>query len=85
MLLRTTTTGIALVTLVLGLAQPVGAGASQSAPPPLSADQALPDLASAFGSGSFGRWIVDGFGLPAYRYDVDELAVRTAAAHRLEE
>jgi hypothetical protein len=50
-------------------------------------------VASGFGSGSFGRWLVDGFGLPAFRYDVDEqvaararqpeLAGGTAAQHEI--
>jgi hypothetical protein len=42
-----------------------------AAPPPLSAERALPDLSSRYGSGSFGRWSVDGFGLPAYDYAID--------------
>jgi hypothetical protein len=34
---------------------------------------ARPDsIASAYGSGSFGRWEVDAFGLPLYRYTADE-------------
>ena len=57
---------------VLVVAPPAGVGARQSGPAPLSADQSAPDVASAVGSGSFGRWIVDRFGLPVYRYDVDE-------------
>lgn len=71
------TRGVALVGLVVALALPANAGAGQSAPAPLSADQAPADVASTFGSGSFGRWTVDRFGLPAYRYEVDEqLAAR---------
>ncbi len=31
------------------------------------------NISSSLGSGDFGRWRVDGFGLPSYRYAVDEL------------
>ncbi len=41
-------------------------------PPALSLDHARPSLASSYGSGSFGTWEVDAFGLPAYRYTADE-------------
>ena len=30
-------------------------------------------MASTYGSGAFGQWTVDAHGLPAYRYDIDEL------------
>jgi Glycosyl hydrolase 36 superfamily, catalytic domain/Glycosyltransferase family 36 len=86
----------ALALLASALALPGSAAARPapaSAPAPLSADQTPADVASTFGSGSFGRWTVDGFGLPAYRYEVDEqVAVRarqpelngaTAAQHEL--
>ena len=42
------------------------------------------DLASTYGSGSFGRWLVDGFGLPAYRYNVDEARDRDARQPELD-
>jgi hypothetical protein len=42
-----------------------------AAPPPLSADHTRPDIDSSAGSGIFGSWFVDGFGLPAYRYRLD--------------
>jgi hypothetical protein len=71
---------------------PAGAAAA-AAPAPLSADTSLPDLASSFGSGSFGTWTVDADGLPAYRYELDEqtapqarqpeVAGSTAAWHQL--
>ena len=32
----------------------------------------LPPITSTYGSGDFGRWTVDHFGLPAYRYTMDE-------------
>ena len=51
-------------------------------PPPLSADRSLPDVSSTFGSGSFGRWRVDGFGLPAYDYAIDPATA--AQAHQSE-
>ena len=65
-----------LLAFIAGLAVPSAAAA---APAPLSADHTRADVRSRYGSGSFGRWIVDGFGLPAYRYDVDE---QTAARAR---
>ncbi len=85
---------VAVVVAVLaGLASPVAAPARPFAPAPLSRYQARADVASTFGSGSFGRWVVDSFGLPAFRYDIDEqvvararqaeLAGRTAAQHEL--
>jgi glycosyl hydrolase family 36/glycosyl transferase family 36 len=90
--LRPAATGAALLTFVVGPASPV-AGARRSAPAPLSAERTPSDVASTFGSGSFGRWIVDRFGLPAFRYDVDEqvaprarqpeLGGGTAAQHEL--
>jgi hypothetical protein len=54
--------------VLLGVLAP---SALAAGPPPLSADRDLPDLSSAYGSGSFGRWGVDGFGLPAYDYTID--------------
>ncbi len=48
------------------------ARASPVAPPPLSDGGSAPSLASRYGSGSFGSWGVDDFGLPVYRYTADE-------------
>jgi hypothetical protein len=45
--------------------------APAAGPQALSKDHARPDIRSATGSGIFGRWFVDGFGLPAYRYRLD--------------
>jgi hypothetical protein len=42
-------------------------------PPPLSADTTPVDIDSTYGSGHFGRWEVDQWGLPAYNYTDDEL------------
>ena len=44
---------------------------SSCAPPPLT-DTGRADIASTYGSGSFGRWGSIAFGLPVYRYTVDE-------------
>jgi Glycosyl hydrolase 36 superfamily, catalytic domain/Glycosyltransferase family 36 len=59
-----------MVAALIGLAvlAPPALGAG---PPPLSAQRTLPDLSSRYGSGSFGRWAVDRFGLPAYDYSID--------------
>jgi len=54
--------------LTTGLALSATAAA---APPPLSTDHSSPSVRSTSGSGIFGRWFVDGFGLPAYRYQLD--------------
>src|SRR5262249_29146480 len=56
--------------LVVGLAARAIAG--PPAPPPLSAETTVADVASTEGGGHFGAWLVDGDGLPAFRYDVDE-------------
>ena len=51
-----------------------GAGkAAAAAPAPLSSEKAPVDMASTYGSGAFGQWTVDARGLPAYRYDIEEL------------
>jgi len=63
----------AAVLIVAAAIAAVLAPSAPAAPPPLSADHSPVDTASSYGSGSFGQWTVDGFGLPAYRYDVDEL------------
>jgi hypothetical protein len=49
------------------------APAAFAAPAPLSAEHSKADIASTYGSGAFGSWVVDRYGLPAYRYDIDEL------------
>ena len=63
------------------------------APPALSSARARPVVASTYGSGHFGSWFVDAFGLPAFRYEVDqdtdprvrqpELAGGTQAQHQV--
>jgi hypothetical protein len=57
----------AAVALSLSLAR-----AARAAPAPLSADSFSPSIASSYGSGSFGRWEVDAFGLPVYLYMAGE-------------
>ncbi len=50
-----------------------GASTAHAAgPPPLSTDSTPAPINSTYGSGDFGRWTVDGWGLPAYRYTLDE-------------
>ena len=48
------------------------ARAARAASAPLSADSSSPSIASSYGSGSFGRWKVDSFGMPFYLYTADE-------------
>jgi hypothetical protein len=60
----------ASIALLLSVAFPGLAGAS--APPRLSKDPSRPSISSTYGSGSFGTWFPDEFGLPAYRYTIDE-------------
>jgi hypothetical protein len=57
-----------LAALSLLLAAPVALAAG---PSPLSAERDRVTIGSPEGSGIFGRWFVDGFGLPAYRYQLD--------------
>jgi hypothetical protein len=63
-----TVTLVALSVVLLAASQP----AATAAAAPLSEDVALPNIASTYGSGVFGQWTVDSFGLPAYRYTMDE-------------
>jgi hypothetical protein len=67
----------ALTILLLAATAIVPASASarpaRRPPPPLTADSAPADIASSYGSGSFGRWRVDQWGLPVYQYTADEL------------
>ncbi len=62
----------ALLVAFATLPIPGPAGAALHASGSLRWDASLPDVASSYGSGDFGRWTVDRFGLPAYRYTVDE-------------
>ena len=56
----------------MALAVPGARCEAAVAPPPLSADHSAVNVGSTYGSGSFGSWQVDNFGLPSYRYDIDE-------------
>ncbi len=68
--MRLRSTALAGVAAALSLS--AGARAAPVAPPALSDHGSEPSLASRYGSGSFGSWGVDGFGLPVYRYTADE-------------
>ncbi len=48
------------------------AASAEAKPPPLSAESPAPAPKSKVGSGSFGHWQVDRFGLPIYRYTLDQ-------------
>ena len=50
---------------------------------PLSAERTPVAIDSDYGSGSFGRWGVDGDGLPRYRYAIDEQTAPQAAQPEL--
>ena len=69
---------VAVLAISLGLA-----AAALAAPAPLSADHSSPPISSAFGSGSFGKWTVDSFGLPAYDYTIDQATNPIAAQPEL--
>ena len=61
----------ALMALVLWSATGISPVAASPPPPPLSHDSSPVNVDATYGSGAFGRWIVDGLGLPAYRYEID--------------
>ena len=62
-----------LASCALAIGAPATAQAAAGAPAPLSADHNSPVINSTYGSGAFGRWTVDPWGLPAYDYTIDEL------------
>jgi hypothetical protein len=43
-----------------------------AAPPLLSRDRSPVNISSTYGDGNFGGWQTDRFGLPTFRYDLDE-------------
>lgn len=51
---------------------PIARAGASDPPPRLSADGTPADVRSTDGSGVFGRWTVDRFGLPAYDYTLDQ-------------
>ena len=59
------------------------ASPAASAPARLSADHSRPSIDSRRGSGHFGHWLVDRYGLPAYDYTTDELTAGRAAQAEL--
>ena len=63
---------MALIPAVATIALTAGAGASGTDSGSPSWNAILPQIASTYGSGDFGRWVVDHFGLPSYRYTVDQ-------------
>jgi hypothetical protein len=81
--------------VAIGAIAVLGSGPDRAAaaPAPLSADRSPVEVSSTHGSGAFGRWSVDRFGLPAFRYLIDEERVPwarqpelngdTAAQHEL--
>jgi hypothetical protein len=71
---------LATAAVLAALAAPAGA-----APAPLSAERDRSDVSSTRGSGVFGRWFVDRFGLPAYRYRIDEARDPRARRPELED
>ncbi len=68
-------TGLAAASLVIVLQGLTvgGAGAALSVPPALSAETTHSDINSTYGSGRFGQWGVDRWGLPFYNYTDNEL------------
>jgi hypothetical protein len=83
---------IAALVAIGAFALPAYAGASTvkrhdepappAAPPLLSAETSRVPIDSTYGSGSFGTWGTDGFGLPEYTYTLNELAGNRAAWHQ---
>ena len=51
----------------------LASSALAAAPPPLLPSAAPVSISSTYGSGAFGRWAVDRWGLPAYDYTINEL------------
>jgi hypothetical protein len=73
---------IVAIALLSALIVPVGRAESSQPPPRLSRETTPVDLRSTYGSGHFGRWTVDRFGLPAFRYTTDQTT--SAKAHNAE-
>ncbi len=69
---RTATLLTAVVSATTVLTLATGAGASSVQSGAFSWHAPLPDIASTYGSGDFGSWSVDRFGLPVYDYTADQ-------------
>src|SRR5580692_5012936 len=63
----------ALSVLLVTVSASAGAAATAGASPAGSASWPEASISSSAGSGDFGSWRTDGFGLPSYRYTLDEL------------
>ena len=72
-------------TILLAALCLLGASAEAAAAPPprLSADHSRVAIRSTYGSGVFGRWLVDAFGLPAYRYTLNQQTAPQAKQREL--
>jgi hypothetical protein len=75
--------GCLLALQLLLLLSLCSARAAVAAPPLLSRERLDPSIASTYGSGDFGHWIVDPQGLPAYSYETEELTSPIAAQAEL--
>jgi hypothetical protein len=60
---------LSVVSATVSGAAPAAAGTGSGS---ISWNAQLPSVSSTYGSGDFGRWSVDQFGLPAYRYTIDQ-------------
>lgn len=67
-----------LIDRLRSLLHPTGPSQAGLPEPPFQAN-ARQFAANESGSGIFGRWILDGDGLPAYRYEIDQYRDRRAA------
>src|SRR4051812_23220297 len=62
--------GTALALMIAAFA--AAAAPASAAPPRLSKDHSPVRIDSSYGNGHFGSWQVDEFGLPTFRYELDE-------------
>src|SRR4051812_33243099 len=66
-------TALAAACVLSLIAAVASAGPAAAAPPPLlSHDRSPVSIDSSYGNGHFGSWLTDEFGLPAFRYELDE-------------
>ena len=70
---------VLLVTLLAVSSAPTAASAASAQP----SGAASPNITSTYGSGDFGQWTIDQFGLPSYRYTRTSAAVPEAASPEL--